>query len=77
MLTLDHLKLGRRDVREVSKFRTWLLSAQAGTVEHAVVEHEEDGSCCRIEPWSVTAVKLAEAIQSPTPAVIVNVGGRP
>jgi hypothetical protein len=31
-LTLDHLKLVRRDVREVKKFRTWVLSALPGAV---------------------------------------------
>jgi hypothetical protein len=71
-LTLNHLKLVRRDLREVTRFRTWLLSAQAGAVEHADVLHEADGSCCRREHWHVTAATLALAIRPGTPTVIVN-----
>ena len=48
-MVFDHLKLVRRDVREVAKFRTFLLSVQAGEVMHAAVEHESDNSCCRRE----------------------------
>jgi hypothetical protein len=77
LLTLDHLQLVRRDVREVSKLRTWLLSVQAGTVEHVVVLHEADNSCCRQERWPVTMARLAGAIQPGARAVIVNVGGTP
>jgi hypothetical protein len=32
MIVFDHLKLVRRDVREVKKFRDLLLSAQPGAV---------------------------------------------
>jgi hypothetical protein len=42
MLVFDHLKLVRRDVQEVSKFRIWLLSSCAGTVENCV--HASGGS---------------------------------
>jgi hypothetical protein len=61
-MVFDHLKLVRRDVREVAKFRTFLLSVQAGEVMHAAVEHESDNSCCRREDWRQTERSLIKAM---------------
>jgi hypothetical protein len=77
MLTLDHLKLVRRDVREVKKLRTLLLSMAPGTVWNAIVLHEANGSCCKKEPWRITASRLIAAIKPTATTIQVDVGGTP
>jgi hypothetical protein len=50
----------RRHRREVlAMFRR--TAGKAGVYPCAVV-HEEDGLCCRLEPWHVTAMRIAESL---------------
>ena len=77
MIYFDHLKLVRRELREVKKFRDWLLSAQVGEVQAVAVLHEHNNCCCRREKWRITARKLTEAIKPATPTVMIQVGEEP
>jgi hypothetical protein len=73
MLTFDHLKLVRRNPREMKRFRRWLMSMPAGQVAPGVnVVHEHDDSCCRVEPWNVTLVTIYRAVKPPTRMVAIN-----
>jgi hypothetical protein len=73
MIVLDHLLLVRRDVQEVAKFRRFLESQGRGDVGALAVAHEEDGSCCRREPWAATLSTLVDAIQPAVPVVFATV----
>jgi hypothetical protein len=53
-MIFDHLKLVRRDARELARFRAYLNRLQGGHAEAMVVEHEHDDSCCRAESWPTT-----------------------
>jgi hypothetical protein len=72
MLTFDHMKLVRRQPTEVKRFRDWVLSAQPGEFCEVAVVHENDGRCCRKEPWNATARALIEAMKPTVTQVMVN-----
>jgi hypothetical protein len=74
MLTFDHLKLVQHDVREVKRFRDYLLRLQgSGTVEEMGVQHENDDSCCQREPWPATQAQLLTVLR----ALVVQSAGAP
>jgi hypothetical protein len=71
MTTFDHLKLVRRDLREVTRYRRYLSGmAGAGCLAECMVEHEADDSCCRREPWNVTLDALLAAFKIPGLALL-------
>lgn len=72
MTIFDHMKLVRRELCEVSRFRDWILSAQAGELSHVAIVHEDDDSCCEREPWNDTAATLHDAIKPAVRQVFVN-----
>ncbi len=73
MIYFDHQKLVNRQPRELKRFRRYLLSVTAGEMaEEASICHEDDGSCCRREPWNVTATRIVLAVKPPTPIMMVN-----
>ena len=72
MITFDHLRLVRRQPTEVARYRRLVLGAQPGKMSELAIEHENDGSCCRKEPWNVTAASITLAINAPTPMVLMN-----
>jgi hypothetical protein len=73
MIYFDHLKLARRKLTEVKRFRDWLLSASpGGELPGAALLHEHDGRCCRLESSGDTQRALVEAMRPATPVVLVN-----
>jgi hypothetical protein len=55
----DHLLLVQRHSIEVQRFRAFLArSTRERAVLNINVEHEDDGNCCRREPWAVTLLAL-------------------
>jgi hypothetical protein len=71
MTTFDHLKLVRRDLREVTRYRRYLSGMSgAGRLVEFMVEHEADDRCCRREPWNVTQEALLAAFQIPGVALL-------
>jgi hypothetical protein len=56
MLKFDHMKLARRNRSELKRIQGHILAM--ATVPSPLgefgVDHEADGSCCRLEPWPVT-----------------------
>jgi hypothetical protein len=71
------MRLVKRDLKELKRFRDWLLSAQAGSIVSVRVSHYGNRRCCRRERWAVTARRLAEGIRPPTPTIMLNMGGVP
>jgi hypothetical protein len=58
----DHLLLARRHPLEEARFVAFVQRELAGTRQGLGVlsiEHEADGSCCRVEPWPATFARLA------------------
>lgn len=76
VLRFDHLKLTRRDRREVRRFRAWLASAETGNAIETMTLHEADGSCCRAEPWNDTAAALGKAAGLTRRIVMINLDHR-
>jgi hypothetical protein len=72
MLSFDHMRLVRRDVREVARYRRWLLEAAPGDVTQAKVVHRSDYRCCKKERWERTAAVLQGAIKPTTATVAIN-----
>lgn len=72
MIQFDHGKLVARDPRELARFRRWVLSGQAGHLDHAGIVHENDGRCCHREPWNQTAASIITALKPDVPQVLVN-----
>jgi hypothetical protein len=68
----DHLKLVRRESREMARFRRWVLAAQLGELARVSVLHEHNGYCCKKEPWNKTAASIIKALEPSTPQVLVN-----
>lgn len=64
MTTFDHLKLTRRNAREVERFRRFVCGAPRGKLTHLGVMHEADGSCCRKEPWPRTIETLVRLVNA-------------
>jgi hypothetical protein len=77
MLTFDHKRLVARHPTEVSRFRRWLLSASPGELTQVAVAHERNGSCCRREPWNVTAASIVLAVRAPTLSIMFNLNDEP
>jgi hypothetical protein len=75
MIAFDHLKLARRNLSELKRFREWLMSAAPGEFDEVAVIHERDRRCCRKEPWDATAKAIVEAVRPPTPQILLNVYG--
>jgi hypothetical protein len=73
VLRFDHLLLAKRDPREVKRFRGYLVGLTAGKFTEIAVEHEDNGSCCRREPWNATVAAIVLAVNPPTRMVMVNV----
>ena len=73
MLKLDHLKLVKRDWREVEKLRKILLNIEAGKVSEFAVLHEEDDKCCKKESWNQTYRAIHDGIKPPLKAVRVDI----
>jgi len=61
-MQFDHLRLVRRDLREVARYRSFLLGIQRGEVAQASIIHEANNSCCRREPWRKTQKRLIAAV---------------
>jgi hypothetical protein len=61
MIEIDHLRLVRRQLTEVKRFRDVVLGTIPGEVREMRVMHEHDNSCCHREPWRDTARILIEA----------------
>lgn len=58
----DHQLLAQRHPIEVQRFRAFLArTSRERVVLQVHVEHEDDGSCCRREPWAVTLLALLGA----------------
>ena len=74
MITFDHWRLVRRDLRELKKFRDWLMAAQPRIITGVVVTHLSNRRCCRKEKWRVTARQLTKAIGAPVPTRMINLG---
>jgi hypothetical protein len=72
MTTFDHLKLVKRDPRELARFRRWVLSGEPGRLENVAVVHESDHKCCKRELWSQTAASIINALEPSIPQVLVN-----
>jgi hypothetical protein len=72
VIVFDHLKLVRRDHREVARYRAWLLGIQTGELSQIRVEHEADKRCCRRESWNKTQAALVEAMKPARPLVAIN-----
>jgi hypothetical protein len=54
---LDHLLLAQRHPAEVARLIVLLRGAAnepTAGLRHLHVEHERDGTCCALEPWSST-----------------------
>jgi hypothetical protein len=72
MIQFNHQQLVDRRPCEMKRFRSWILSAQPGDLAHVVIEHENNGSCCRAKPWNTTARVIVEALQPSVPTVMLN-----
>jgi len=72
MIRFDHMRLVNRQPTEMSRFRSWVLSAAPGEFAEVIVTHEHDGRCCRQEPWNETASKIIEALNPPVAQVLLN-----
>jgi hypothetical protein len=73
VITFDHQLLVNRDLRELARFRSYVLSIGKGEYSEATVAQEHNDSCCRKEPWITTAAAIVLAIDAPTPTIMVNV----
>jgi hypothetical protein len=63
MLTLDHPRLVGRQLRELKRFRTYLVDILPGVSAPAVqILHEPDSTCCRGERWRETRTTLTLAV---------------
>jgi hypothetical protein len=62
MVVFDHLKLARRNLTELARYRRFVLGCARGEVTEFAVEHEHDGRCCRVEPWPTTNAFIVGAI---------------
>jgi hypothetical protein len=73
MLTFDHLKLVRRDPRELQRLRSYLMQARPGEpLPDINILHEHNNSCCRREPWNVTLTTVVKAVKPPSKLVAIN-----
>jgi hypothetical protein len=71
MISFDQLKLTRRDPRELKRWRSHLLGLQRSELHEAAIVHENDGSCCRLEPWPATLQTLTSAVMGEKKTLIV------
>ena len=64
--TFDHLMLAQRHPIEVQRMRSFLIRLWCGPpqVMEFDIEHEADGSCCRLEPWSQTMETVLAEVTS-------------
>lgn len=62
MLSLDHAKLIRGDLRELAALRSWLM---AGQPVSCAVRHQPDWSCCAREQWDTTLARIVAAVRPP------------
>jgi hypothetical protein len=59
MAAFDHLKLANHDGPETCRYKLWFIEAlKANRFQELMVLHEDDGSCCKKEPWSGTVLGL-------------------
>ena len=47
MITFDHLKLARRNLTELHRYRRFVLGAARGELAEIAIEHEHDNRSCR------------------------------
>lgn len=76
MTAFDHLKLIRREPRELARFRRYLASIGRSEMTELAVMHEADNGCCRREPWNRTLASIVAAVKNPVPLVAVNLDHR-
>jgi hypothetical protein len=62
VITFDHLKLVRRNLTELHRYRRFVLGMTRGEVTEIAIEHEADNRCCKLEPWAVTNAYILSAI---------------
>src|SRR5229473_1835320 len=68
-MQLDHRIWVRRDnvgrayrFNFVADLRAWAALGEKGALE---IEHDADGSCCAIEPWSESVARLQDTMGLP------------
>lgn len=69
MLTLDHQKLVNRDRDEIQKFLRCTVPSKR--IEYGVL-HEANDSCCKMEPWNLTAKFLLGAYRPDERFIMLN-----
>jgi hypothetical protein len=57
-MTLDHMRLARRQPAEFARFLRLLTEVRPGEVPEVSVLHEADNSCCTVEAWPLTLQAL-------------------
>jgi len=77
MQIFDHAKLVARDPVELKRFRGYMRSLAAGDMSNMGVMHEDDSSCCSAEDWAVTALRIQQALKTPTRTITVEIDTRP
>jgi hypothetical protein len=71
MIVFDHLKLVRRNLTELARYRRFVLGATRGELTEIAIAHEHDNRCCRLEPWPITQARILAAILPPEQKALI------
>ena len=77
-MTIDHMAYIRdRRHRRLVVASLRRFARRQGSVGVATVLHEDDGTCCRLQAWPITAARIAQALEDDgLPALWAVIGGQ-